>query len=61
MGDAIRVARKLAGETWRAALCAWPDVKLEGTCHQTTGFAFDGGVDVAGQGVSVDLHDTIKD
>ncbi|GMU60016.1 MAG: hypothetical protein AMXMBFR34_17790 [Myxococcaceae bacterium] len=61
VGDAIRVGRELVSGDPRGALRELPDVKLEGYHYQTTGFDFEGGLEVAGQGVSVDLHNTIKD
>ncbi|MEW5742395.1 MAG: hypothetical protein AB1938_25990 [Myxococcota bacterium] len=61
VGDAIRVARELASGDPRGALKELPDVKLEGYHYERTGFDFEGGIEVAGQGVSVDLHNTIKD
>jgi hypothetical protein len=61
VGDAIRVARNLVGGDVKGALRELPDVKLEGYHYETTGFSFEGGLDVAGQGVDIDLHNTIKD
>lgn len=61
VGDAIRVARDIVTGNPKKALQDLPDVKLEGYHYETTGFDFSGGLSVAGQGVDIDLHNTIKD
>ncbi|MEW6432660.1 MAG: hypothetical protein AB1730_14245 [Myxococcota bacterium] len=61
IGDALRVARELVGGDVRGAIAELPDVKLKGYHYETTGLDFEGGIEVAGQGVSIDLHNTIKD
>ena len=61
VGDAIRVARELARGDLRGAAKELPDLTLAGNYYETTGFDFDGGIEVAGQGVSIDLHNTIHD
>jgi hypothetical protein len=61
IGDALRVARELVRGDVRGALRALPDVTLEGHHYETTGLDVEGGIEVAGQGVSIDLHNTVKD
>lgn len=61
VGDALRVARELVQGDVRGAIAELPEVKLEGYHYETTGLDFHGGLEVAGQGVSIDFDNTIKD
>lgn len=61
VGDALRVARELVQGDVKGAIAELPEVKVEGYHYETTGLDFHGGIEVAGQGVSIDLDNTIKD
>jgi hypothetical protein len=59
--DGLKIASKLVQGNFREALRNVPDVKFSGNTFTETGFEVDGGLEVAGQGIDLNLHNLVKD
>jgi hypothetical protein len=58
--DGLEIASELLRGNFRAALRNVPDVTFSGNTFTETGFEVDGGLEVAGQGIDLNLHNVVK-
>jgi len=58
--DGLKIASELVQGNLRKALRSVPDVTISGNTYTETGFEVDGGLEVAGQGISLNLHNVVK-
>ena len=58
--DGFRIASELVQGDLRGALKNVPDVKLSGNTYTEDGFLVDGGIEVLGQGIDINLHNVVK-
>lgn len=59
--DGLEIAGDLVRGNYREALRDLPDAKLSGNTYREDGFAVDGGLEIAGQGIELNLHNVVKD
>ncbi len=59
--DGLAIASELVQGHFSEALRNLPDVTISGNTYTETGFEVDGGLEIFGQGIDLNLHNVVKD